>query len=147
MADRFFGLMVAAGAATILTLAAPQAVDAQLFEDPVDLGGQRNGAAIAQMIERIEERDESGATGAANGGGTSVESTTVLCGGGGSDGTSSSATSNRNCIILNEANGEVQVGQDSQGDQAADADQATAGDSASSGSSGQLSDAIEQMAE
>lgn len=146
MFARMSHVLAAAGAAVLLASAAPQLANAQQFTDPVDIGGQRNGAAIAQMIERVEERDETSGV-AGSGGGTTVESTTVLCGGGGREGTSSSATSNRNCIILNDANGEVQVGQDSAGDQTADADQATGGESANTTANGKLSDAIEQLAQ
>jgi hypothetical protein len=142
MSERVSHVLAAAGAVVLLASAAPQLANAQQFTDPVDIGGQRNGAAIAQMIERTEERG--GISGASANGG-SVESTTVLCGGGGRDGTSSSATSNRNCIILNDANGEVQVGQESSGDQTADADQATGGESANTNTNGKLSDAIEQL--
>jgi hypothetical protein len=146
MSERVSHVLAAAGAAVLLASAGPQVAMAQQFTDPVDIGGQRNGAAIAQMIERVEERDETSGV-AGSGGSTTVESTTVLCGGGGRDGTSSSATSNRNCIILNDANGEVQVGQDSAGDQTADADQATGGGRANTNANGKLSDAIEKLAQ
>jgi hypothetical protein len=100
-------------------LAAPAA--AQMMERPYDFG-PRDRAGIAALMQQVENQRAPGPSSVSN---TQIKSTTVLCGEGGTGGTGSTSKANANCIVLDDATGQVNVGQNSAGNQDANANSST----------------------
>lgn len=86
--------------------------NAQMTKEPWGFQ-QQNRASIAALMQQVENRNNT----------TAVASTgyagydQLVCGGGGSGGGESTATANSTCIILNNSDGSIQIGQDAQGNQ------------------------------
>lgn len=70
----------------------------------------QNRASIAALINQVEEQESTGTAGVGFAGYDNL-----VCGGDGESG----ATGNSTCIILNNATGNIEIGQDSTGDQTA----------------------------
>ncbi len=83
------------------------AANAQQFNQAWGFTTQ-NRASIAALMQQVEKSEGTGNAVASGGGYDSL-----VCGGDGM----SSATGNSTCIILNNSDGSIQVGQDSQGNQ------------------------------
>lgn len=75
----------------------------------------QNRASIAALMKQVDDSDRQSTQTTASG------STTLVCGGGSSD-SNSSAMGNSSCIILNNSSGNIELGQDSTGDQNASSD-------------------------
>lgn len=113
-------LMVLTAAAFGLALAGE--ASAQMFERPWSFKS-RDRASLAVVMKQVEEgmfsrRSENSAAGNGGAVGGFNSSTLLLCGGSGGD---ASATANSSCIILNNATGDLTIGQDAVGDQGASA--------------------------
>ena len=109
-------LATLASGVVILIISMGTAALAQMNNRP--FGFQpRNGASIAALMQQVENQN-SRSNG--NGGVAAFESntTTLVCG---SDG-ASSAQGNSSCVILNNANADLQMGQEAQGEQSASAE-------------------------
>lgn len=92
--------------------------NAQMANEPWTFK-QQNRASIAALMQQVENRNgTTAATAAAAPGGLD----TLICGGDGA----SAATGNSTCIILNNSNGAIEIGQDAQGNQDANNSQNTA---------------------
>jgi hypothetical protein len=100
-------MLVAAG------MAAPAA--AQMMDRPYDFA-PRDRAGLAALMQQVENP----ASGPDSTSTTTIESKTYLCGDGGTGGTGASSKANSNCVVLDNATGQVNVGQTSDGDQDAD---------------------------
>lgn len=74
----------------------------------------QNRASIASLMKQVEG-GSSGVSGTSSGG-----STTLICGDG-----ASTAKGNASCIILNNSTGNIEIGQDSQGNQTASSETQT----------------------
>lgn len=83
----------------------------------------QNRASIAALIKQIEDGDNGNAQSQVVGNG----GTTLVCGGGSSD-SNSSAMGNSSCIILNNSTGNIELGQDSTGDQTSNAESVSSSD-------------------
>lgn len=96
-------------------LAVAPAAHAQMNNRPYGFQ-PRNGASIAALMQQVENQNSrsNGSSGIAA---FESNTTTLVCG---SDG-ASSAQGNSSCVILNNANADLQMGQDAQGDQSASA--------------------------
>lgn len=95
----------------LMTVALSSPASAQLYKDAWSFSNQ-NRASIAALIKQVDDGDKaSGATVAAGAGG----GTTLVCG---AD-ADSTAKGNSSCIILNNSTGDIEIGQDSVGDQTA----------------------------
>lgn len=91
---------------SIAILSVAGAAQAQMMNNPWNFQPQ-NRASIASLMQQVE-----------NGGAGSAQVpsvTTLVCGGGGE----AAASGNSTCVILNNAMGDVDVGQDSDGSQSA----------------------------
>ncbi len=79
-----------------------------------------NRASIAALIRQVEQGEASGSIGSAA---SANGVTQLICGTSSGDGGLTSATSqaNSSCIIMNNSSGDLNVNQDSIGDQSADA--------------------------
>lgn len=82
------------------------AAQAQMMQQPWSFTPQ-NRASIAALMQQTERPAALAAP---------ASSDTLICGGGTGE---SSATANSTCIILNNATGQIELGQDSTGDQSA----------------------------
>lgn len=103
-------LLLAGFALATLVEAAPAA--AQMSESPWQFR-YRDRAGLAVVMKQAE--DASSNSGGLSGGSSAVsaDTTVLVCGGE----SASTATSNSSCIILNNATGDLSIGQDSLGDQ------------------------------
>ncbi len=90
---------------------------AQLDNNPWGFTGQ-NRASIAALMKQVEDESSSRSNVVASGGGDIVN---LVCG---ADATSS-AKGNSSCIILNNSDAAIDLGQDSQGDQTATSEETT----------------------
>ena len=93
----------------------PLSANAQL-DEPWGFSGQ-NRASIAALIKQVEDGSNSGTVVS----GTSGNIVNLVCG---AD-ASSSATGNSSCIILNNSDADINLGQDSEGDQTATNEETT----------------------
>lgn len=93
----------------------PFSAKAQMGDNPWGFSGQ-NRASIAALIKQVEDADKG--TAIISGGGDIVN---LVCG---AD-ASSSATGNSSCIILNNSDADINIGQDSEGDQTASTEETT----------------------
>lgn len=108
------------GMAAILSTTA----SAQMYEQAWQFK-QRDRASLAVVQKQVEEGLFSRSRGSSSSGSSSLgssSSTLLLCGGGDSQ---SSAEGNSSCIILNNATGDLTIGQDATGDQSASANTET----------------------
>jgi len=118
-----FAVRIGLVAFSAVVLLLPAVASAQMYERAWDFT-PRDRAGLAVVQKQVE----SGAFSSSNGtisSGTSASgsnSTLLLCGGDGGD---SSATANSSCIILNNATGDLVIGQDAVGDQSANASSET----------------------
>lgn len=108
------GRLILAGAA-LAVLAGTLPAAAQMSEDPWQFK-RRDRAGLAVVMKQAEAGAFSSATASATAG-VASETTVLMCGGG--DGGTASATANSSCIILNNATGDLSIGQDALGDQSA----------------------------
>lgn len=99
------GIVVAAGACG----GAQSAAVAQQFDQPWTFSPQ-NRAQLAVTMKQLKDGVGQSGGGAAAAGSATL--TTIVCGGG-----SATATANNTCIILNNATGQIETGQDAAGDQ------------------------------
>lgn len=83
----------------------------QVANEPWGFKAQ-NRASIAALMRQAENDNSAGSNAQA----MPFSNDALVCGGGGG---SSSATANSTCIILNNANAAIELGQDAQGDQGA----------------------------
>lgn len=81
---------------------------AQMTDSPWSFNGQ-NRASIAALIQQVEEGSNSSSVTSSSDSGST---TTLVCGSNSSD---STATGNSVCIILNNSEGAISVGQDNTG--------------------------------
>ena len=95
---------------------APTSVQAQLMDQPWGFNGQ-NRASIAALMKQVE--DQSGASSIVSSG--SGDITSLVCGGEGD----STAKANSSCIILNNSDADIYIGQDAEGDQTATNEETT----------------------
>ncbi len=95
------------------------AANAQMSSEPWGFTAQ-NRASIAALIRQVEDSGNGSSTATALQAGSSSFDT-LVCGG---DGTSA-ATGNSTCIILNNATGAIEIGQDALGNQDADNTEST----------------------
>jgi hypothetical protein len=100
------------GVAFISTCLFTGNVNAQMNERPWGFNTQ-NRASIAALIKQVEGSSSASTVTA----GTSI--TNLICGG---DGADASATGNSSCIILNNSDGVISVGQDAAGNQDANSE-------------------------
>lgn len=104
-------------------LLAPGTAPAQMMEDAWNFK-QRDRAGLAVVQKQVDEgmfsRSSGGVSSATA---PPMSSTLLICGGDG--GSQSSATANSSCIILNNATGDLTIGQDALGDQSATAQSET----------------------
>lgn len=100
-------IVVAAGACLLAGTAV-----AQMYEKPYSPQA-RDRAGLAVYMKNLEESRRSAVT--SNGGG---DATYLVCGGSGGQ---STATANSSCVILNNSDASLGIGQGSKGDQDADA--------------------------
>lgn len=109
-----------ATALAFLGVLAPSLASAQMYQQNWNFKS-RDRAGLAVVMKQAESGmfNRSSSSSAATG--SSGSSTLLVCGGGGGGDTASSATANSSCIILNNATGDLSIGQDSQGDQSANA--------------------------
>lgn len=109
--------LAALGAACLL---APGGASAQMMEDAWNFK-QRDRAGLAVVQKQVDEGMFSRSSGSDEVSATAppMTSTLLICGGDG--GSQSSARANSSCIILNNATGDLTIGQDALGDQSADA--------------------------
>lgn len=98
-----------------ILLGGQQSAQAQMVNEPWGFQ-QQNRASIAALMRQTEEGDGAGVVAAPG----SYDS--LVCG---SDG-ASSAKGNAICIIMNNSDGAIEIGQDSQGDQEATSTENTA---------------------
>ena len=89
-------------------------VNAQMNGNPWGFKTQ-NRASIAALMKQVEN-ENTGSTVVST---TPASITTLVCGG---DSGGSSATGNASCIILNNSDGSIKIGQDASGDQDANND-------------------------
>lgn len=89
----------------VLTAAVPS--NAQMANNPWSFQ-QQNRASVAALMRQAEN-------GNSGNGSVQLAPTNLICG---SDG-KSSASGNSTCVILNNSTGQIEIGQDSEGDQAA----------------------------
>lgn len=82
----------------------------QVASEPWGFKAQ-NRASIAALMRQVEDANQT-----ANAQAAPFSNDALVCGGGGG---SSSATANSTCIILNNANAAIELGQDAQGNQGA----------------------------
>lgn len=92
-----------------LTIFGTTSAHAQMVNQPWEFT-QQNRASIAALMKQTEDRETTQAATAVAGGYDQL-----ICG---KDG-ASSATGNNTCIIMNNSDGVIQIGQDAQGDQSA----------------------------
>ncbi len=112
---------------------------AQMANDPWTFTPQ-NRAGIASLIRSAEEGNDSGAAGSVSGAGSIVN---LVCGGN-SDG--STAQANNTCIILNNSEGaDVDVDQDSEGDQTATSEENLDVDETIVSSEGNVDDVLDAL--
>lgn len=112
---------------------------AQMANDPWTFTPQ-NRAGIASLIRSAEEGNDSGAAGSVSGSGSIVN---LVCGGN-SDG--STAQANNTCIILNNSEGaDVDVDQDSEGDQTATSEENLDVDETIVSSEGNVDDVLDTL--
>ena len=95
----------------------PALSNAQVDNNPWGFTGQ-NRASIAALMKQIDDNKSSRSNVVASGGGDIVN---LVCG---ADATSS-AKGNSSCIILNNSDAAIDLGQDSQGDQTATSEETT----------------------
>lgn len=124
----------AALAAAILASAAPAA--AQMLDEPFNFT-TRDRAGLAAMIRNVENADDRRGGSGGQSRAAAPSSTVNVCFSGGS---ASSAAGNKECIILNEADGTIATEQSSNGDQTAENEQSVENNT-------ELSDAIEDLAD
>lgn len=104
-------LLLAGIALATLVEAAP--AGAQMSESPWQFR-YRDRAGLAVVMKQTEDAaSNSGGLYGGSGAGVSADTTVLVCGGE----SASTATSNSSCIILNNATGDLSIGQDSLGDQ------------------------------
>lgn len=112
---------------------------AQMANDPWTFTPQ-NRAGIASLIRSAEEGNDTGTTGSVSGAGSIVN---LVCGGN-SDG--STAQANNTCIILNNSEGaDVDVDQDSEGDQTATSEENLDVDETIVSSEGNVDDVLDTL--
>lgn len=100
------GFLSAIGLAGIVLVTATPA-SAQMANNPWSFQ-QQNRASVAALMRQVEREK-------INNGSVQLAPTSLICG---SDG-KSSASGNSTCVILNNSTGQIEIGQDSKGDQAA----------------------------
>lgn len=125
---------IAVAAASVLAAFTPQVVSAQMMDSYRFQA--RDRASIAFGMRDVENAQRGGGGGA----GAASSVTQLVCGSGEGGSTAAGSTGNSSCLILNNVNGAVDVGQDSTGDQNANAD-------ANGSSSGSMSDAMDGLAQ
>lgn len=121
-------------------LASGAPVSAQMFNTPFTFAPQ-NRASIAALMKSVEDQGGS-QSGVVAGSGTSGDITNLVCG---ADGTSS-ADGNSTCIILNNSDGLLDIGQESNGDVTATSDDTVNVDETINGAApqGSISDALQE---
>ena len=128
--------MLAALAVSTAVAAISLPASAQMFEQAYN-PGFRDGLGTAIVMKQVEEGMFSGNQGTVSSGSSSTE--ILLCGGDGSEGSNAGSTANSSCIILGDnTNANIDLGQDSLGDQNSSSDTGTS-------TSGNLSDALESL--
>ncbi len=106
--EKFFMIAPDAMAALVFCLVqAATPAHAQMAKEPWGFAPQ-NRASIAALMQQVEDKSASASTQTASSGDV------LICGGGGG---SSTATGNASCIILNNSDALLNIGQDSHGDQ------------------------------
>ena len=103
-------IMLAAALAMGMMISGTTATHAQTNNQPWGFT-QQNRASIAALMKQIEEKETTQAATTAAAGGYDQ----LVCG---KDG-ESSATGNNTCIIMNNSDGVIQIGQDANGNQSA----------------------------
>ena len=113
--------ILAALVATTAIAAVSIPASAQMFEGAYQ-NNQRDGAGLAVVMKQVDEGMFSSNSGSqVVGGGGSSE--ILLCGGDGSEGSTSGATANSSCMIIGDgAIANINLGQESDGDQNANSD-------------------------
>lgn len=97
----------------------------------------RDRASIAFAMRQVENESSSNSSSGVVSQSPAAQ-TVLVCGGGGGGDTASSSTANSTCLILNNATGEISVGQDNQGNQDSNA-------SSEATQNNSLSSALEDM--
>lgn len=120
-----------------ITLAMTTPAHAQVSSNPWGFQAQ-NRASIAMAMRQVEHNDSSNSVTQLAQPSGSATYTSLTCG---SDG-KSSASGNSTCIILNNALGNIDVGQDAQGNQNASSNTETSTNDSSNGEHNKTSDVL-----